>query len=65
MKVPKSRVDHYRKHAEECLANAAKATTGQDKAAWLKIASGWQTLAEDAGSATRRNPPPKKLEPGS
>ena len=40
----------YRKRAEECGKKAEKATLPTHKAAWLKLAEQWRTLAQDGDS---------------
>jgi hypothetical protein len=44
--MAKDRAAEYREQAETCRRHAAAATRAQDKAAWLKLAGQWQTLAE-------------------
>ena len=38
----------FRKQAEECRAQAAKAVSPLDKEAWLQVAEEWLKLAESA-----------------
>jgi hypothetical protein len=46
-------VERYRATADECQTRARKARLALDKEAWLKLASDWNTLADDA---LRRRP---------
>ncbi|XIA66816.1 hypothetical protein ACFIOY_13480 [Bradyrhizobium sp. TZ2] len=39
-------VAKYRRHAEECREQAAKAVNPLDKQAWLELAEGWIKLAQ-------------------
>ena len=40
--------DVYRKNAEDCRQQAGRSKLLKDKAAWLKLAEQWQTLADHA-----------------
>jgi hypothetical protein len=40
--------NEYHEKAEECRRAATATTSAHDKAAWLKLAEQWQTLAEHA-----------------
>jgi hypothetical protein len=42
--------ERFRREAEECCQLAARATNPHDKAAWLKLADDWLTLAKKAQS---------------
>jgi hypothetical protein len=42
--------ERFRREASECRQMAARATNPQDKAAWLKLAGDWLSLAEKAQS---------------
>jgi hypothetical protein len=46
-------VERYRAMADECPACAEQARYDLDKQAWLRLATDWNTLAEDA---LRRRP---------
>jgi hypothetical protein len=47
--------DEYRRNAEDCRAQAAKSVRKDDKVRWLKLAEGWQNLAEATDSGTFRS----------
>jgi hypothetical protein len=55
---PMSRADEFRKNADECRQQAAKAFNPLDKERWLKIAEHWLLMAQEADVApdTRRRP---------
>ena len=40
--------DDYRKHAQDMIACAQKATTAEERAEYLKMAKAWAALAEGA-----------------
>ncbi len=42
------RAAEYRRKSQECLDHSHRAIAPDDKAAWLKMAEGWQRLAENA-----------------
>ena len=43
-----SRADEFRKNANECRQQAAKAFNPLDKERWLKIAEHWLRMAQEA-----------------
>ena len=43
-------VIEYLQKAQECVSNAQRATDPDHKATWLKMAEGWQTMAEAAAA---------------
>ena len=51
-----SRADEFRKNADECRQQSAKAINHLDKERWLKIAEHWLQIAQEAEAApdTRR-----------
>ena len=42
----------YRKNTEDCRQQAERSKLPTDKAAWLKLAEQWQTLAEQTEPKT-------------
>lgn len=51
--VSEADADRYRIEAEECRRLADKARNPVDKEAWLRLASEWLKLAEDAAALRR------------
>ena len=55
--MPETDADNFRRQADICQEQAAKAVSQPDKDAWLRLAADWATLAEDAerrmGEASR------------
>ena len=55
--MPETDADNFRRQADMCQEQAAKAVSQPDKDAWLRLAADWVTLAEDAdkrmGEASR------------
>jgi hypothetical protein len=59
------RATDYRNRVELCRRAAEAASRAQDKAAWLKLAEQWQTLAEQvegdsAADAVKRSGSPQQ-----
>lgn len=48
-----NRTEHYRKEAEGCRQRAVQTNHPNDKAAWLKMAADWQSLAESTEAASQ------------
>ena len=46
--MPETDADNFRRQADMCQQQAAKAVSQPDKDAWLRLATDWGTLAEDA-----------------
>lgn len=46
--MPSEDADRFRKQAEECREQAAKAFSPLDKEAWLRVAEEWLKLALSA-----------------
>ena len=51
--MTKSDADKFRKEAEECREQAAKAISELDKETWLRLATEWIKLARSAEGKTR------------
>jgi hypothetical protein len=54
--MPPDEADRFRKQAEECTEQAAKAVSPLDKEAWLRVAQWWLKLAVSVEE--RREGPP-------
>ena len=46
--APMSRAEEFRKNADKCRQQAAKAINHLDKERWLKIAEHWLQMAQEA-----------------
>jgi hypothetical protein len=64
--VPKRRVEHFLKQAEECRAQAERALREEDRESWLKLAAKWQSMADGthqpAQQAQQPQPQPKRKD---
>jgi hypothetical protein len=49
-------VDEYLRHAEQCVALAAKSSNAADKARLLQMAQAWRDLAEKRDNEPKKNP---------
>ncbi|UPJ84459.1 hypothetical protein IVB16_21560 [Bradyrhizobium sp. 183] len=47
----------FRKEAEECREQAAKAISADDKETWLRLAGDWMKLAQEAENRSRNRSP--------
>jgi hypothetical protein len=57
------KVDDYRKHAEECLALARRASQPDIRESLIKMADTWNSLADERERAIKKNPPSKSSGP--
>ena len=53
--MPETDADNFRRQADICQEQAAKAVTQPDKDAWLRLAADWLKLAENAERRTGEN----------
>jgi hypothetical protein len=52
--MSESEADRFRRQAEECRIQAAKAVSPLDKEAWLRVAGDWIKLAQSSDARDGR-----------
>lgn len=60
--MDQSRANKYRQEFEVCRGQAATAATEVDRQFWLRIATKWQRMADDAGFPKQQAQQPQPNE---
>jgi len=63
--MPEQRAAEYRRKAQECREEAARAFHEADRKTWLRMAEEWMTLARNVEETAelRRSAPPDPQDP--